>query len=85
MADQNDEMTGDERRRLLELLASSEDGCTGALLAAHGFTLSIIADVVKPGFAEAKTERIFAGGDAVEVTRVRITYAGRRALAEPQR
>ena len=50
---------------------------------AHGFTHPLIADVVNACFAEAKTERIFGGGETVEVTRVRITDAGRRVLAEP--
>jgi hypothetical protein len=78
-------MTATERR-LLEMLASSEDGCdayTEALLMAHGFTHPLIADVVNACFAEAKTEHIFGGGETVEVTRVRITDAGRGALAEP--
>ena len=77
-------MTATERR-LLEMLAASEDqydAYSQALLMAHGFTLPLIADVVKAGFAGAKTERIFAGGEAVAITRVRITNAGRQALAE---
>jgi hypothetical protein len=79
-------MTAAERR-LLDMLAASEDGCdayTEALLMAHGFTHPLIADVVNACFAEAKAERIFGGGDTVEVTRVRITPAGRQALTEPQ-
>jgi hypothetical protein len=78
-------MTAAERR-LLEMLAASEDGCdayTEALLMAHRFTPLLIADVVNAGFAAAKTERVFAGEEAVEITRVRITAAGKRALGEP--
>jgi hypothetical protein len=77
-------MTAAERR-LLEMLAASEDqydAYTEGLLLARGFTLPLIADVVNAGLAGAKTERIFGGGEAVEITRVRITNAGRRALAE---
>jgi hypothetical protein len=66
-------MTADERR-LLGLLAASEDGATDALLRAHGFTLSLMIDVVRAGHATAKAGRTFAtGGRAVEVTKVRIT------------
>jgi hypothetical protein len=32
------------------------------------------------GLATAKAQRVFAAGRAIEVTRVRITEAGRRAL-----
>jgi hypothetical protein len=60
------------------------DAYTEGLLSAPGYTLPLIADVVNAGFAATKTERTFTGEEAVEITRVRITYGGRRALAEPQ-
>ena len=66
-------MTADERR-LLELLAGG--GATDALLREHGFTLEAMANMVRAGFATVHCDR------AVEVTRVWITEAGRRALAE---
>jgi hypothetical protein len=75
--------TADDRRRLLELLAASDDGCTDALLLEHGFTLDVLISIVSAEFATAKPERTFAAGKPVETTRVRITEAGRRALAEP--
>lgn len=71
-----------ERRRMLELLAASDDGCTDALLLAHSFTLDAIISIVSAEFATAKPERTFAAGKPVETTRVRITEAGRRALAD---
>jgi hypothetical protein len=74
-------MTADERR-LLELLAAADDGATDPLLRAHGFTLEVIINVVSTGLATAKAERTFAAaGRAIEITRVWITDAGRRALA----
>jgi hypothetical protein len=77
-------MTADERR-LLELLVAADDGATDALLRAHGFTLEVIINIVSTGLASAKAERTFAAaGRAIEVTRVRITDAGRQALAERQ-
>jgi hypothetical protein len=75
-------MTADERR-LLELLAAAEEGCTDALLLARGFALAIIFNVVKAGLATAQAERLHAASPPVEI--VRITDAGRRALAEPPR
>jgi hypothetical protein len=74
-------MTADERR-LLELLAGSADGSTDALLVAHGFDFDLMARLVRERLATATPERVFAGGKPVEVTRVRITDAGRRALTE---
>jgi hypothetical protein len=73
-------MTVDERR-LLELLAAAEEGCTDALLLARGIALAAIFNVVKAGFATAQAERLHAASQPVEI--VRITDAGRRALAKP--
>ena len=72
-------MTAD-KRRLLELLAGSADGTTDALLTAHGFKLDVLISIVSAGLATATPERVYAAGKPVEVTRVRITDAGRRAL-----
>jgi hypothetical protein len=71
-------MTDDERR-LLELLAAGE--ATDKLLLIQGFKLTVIFDVVQAGLATAKTERAFAAGRTVEITTLRITEAGRLALA----
>jgi hypothetical protein len=79
----SDPMTADERR-LLDLLAASDDGCTEAILLAHGFARELIDSFVSAGLATATVVRAFAAGRAIEFTRVRITDAGRRALAERQ-
>jgi hypothetical protein len=68
------------RRRALELLATSRDGCTEAIMLAHGFTVEQMVEIVRAGLATAKAERVVAGRLPMEVTRVRITEAGRRAL-----
>jgi hypothetical protein len=68
------------RRRALELLASCPDGCTEALLTAHGFTIEQMVRPVHSGFATAKAERVVAGARTYQVARVRITAAGRRVL-----
>jgi hypothetical protein len=69
-----------DRRRALELLAASRDGCTEALMLAHGFTIEQMVELIDGGLAMATTERIVAGNRTLEVARVRITEAGRRAL-----
>jgi hypothetical protein len=71
-----------ERRRALELLAASPDGCTEAFILAHGFTTDFLVDLIRAGLATAQTERAVVGRRSMQVTRMRITDAGRRALAE---
>jgi hypothetical protein len=75
---ESEPMTADERQ-LLALLTASDDGCTEAILLAHGFALELIDSIVSAGLATATAERTFAAGRAIEFTRVRITEAGRRA------
>jgi hypothetical protein len=77
-------MTDDEHR-LLEMLAARADGTTDALLVAHGFDFDLISRLVRERLATATPERVFAGGKPVEVTRLRITDAGRRALGDDGR
>ena len=47
---------------------------------AHGFTIEQMVELVRAGLATATAERVVAGRRTIEVTRVRITEAGRRAL-----
>jgi hypothetical protein len=72
-------MTDDERR-LLQMLAETPDGCADTLLVAHGFAFDIMSRLVRERLATATPELTFAAGTPVEVTRLRITDAGRRAL-----
>jgi hypothetical protein len=70
------------RRRALELLAScGGEGCTEALMLAHGFTTEQMVELVRAGLATARAERVIAGRHEFEVARVRITEAGRQVLA----
>ena len=69
-----------DRRRALELLAASPDGCTEAIMLAHGFTVELMVDLCIAELAIAAPERMVAGGRTVEVVRMKITEAGRRAL-----
>jgi hypothetical protein len=75
----------DDRRRALELLAASRDGCTEALMLAHGFTIPQMVELVRAGLATATAERVVAGSRKLEVARVKITEAGRRALEKARR
>jgi hypothetical protein len=67
-----------DRRRALKLLAASPDGCTEAILLAHGFTGDMLAELARAGLTTGKAERVVAAGRTIEVIRVRITDAGRR-------
>jgi hypothetical protein len=70
-----------DRRRALELLAACRDGCTEAIMFAHGFTIPQMVELVRAGLATATAERVVAGGNTIDVARERITNAGQQALA----
>jgi hypothetical protein len=72
-----------EQRRALELLASSPHGATEELLAyGHGFSRPMLVGLVRAGLATARRGIIMAGDTPVEVGKVMITVAGRRAIEE---
>jgi hypothetical protein len=71
-----------DRQRALQLLASCRDGCTEAIMLAHGFSIDLMVELVRAALATATAERVVAGKREIEVARVRITAAGRKALAE---
>jgi hypothetical protein len=52
-----------------------------SIMLAHGLKPELLADLVRGGFATAKPETVRAGGKSIEVVRMTITDAGRRALA----
>jgi hypothetical protein len=64
------------------LLAASSDGCTEAIMLAHGFTVEQMVELVRAGLASVKTERMMAGTQPIMVAHVRITEAGRRVLGK---
>jgi hypothetical protein len=70
----------DRQRAALALLETCRDGCPEALMVAHGFTLPEMVALVRAGLATATGERVVAGKRTMEVARVKITEAGRRAL-----
>jgi hypothetical protein len=52
------QLNSDERRRLLELLETADDGCTAELLLTRGFTPDLVLGVVRAGLATAQTENV---------------------------
>jgi len=66
------------------MLAASPDGCTAAILLAHGFKSDRLVELINAGLASVTTERVIAGDRAIQVTRVQITDAGRQALDRPK-
>jgi hypothetical protein len=48
----------------------------------HGFSRPVLAGLIASGFAAAEREVVDAGDKSVEVRRIRITAAGREALAK---
>jgi len=72
-----------EQRRALELLASSRRGANEELLVlSHGGSRRMLAGLVRHGLAAAEREVLKAGGQAIEVSRIGITKAGRRAIED---
>lgn len=70
------------RRRALELLAQCpHEGCTQAVLLAHGFGIEQMVELVRAGLATATPQRVKAGRELLKAPTLRITEAGRRALA----
>ena len=69
-----------ERRRALTVLGDNPDGCTQAILLAHGFRSQLLAELVRTKLVTEHYERVMQGGRPINVTRMRITAAGRLAL-----
>jgi hypothetical protein len=73
---------GAERNRALRVLAGAPNGCTEAIMLAHGFTVETLGRLVLDGLATATPgTAVQAGGRQVTVTWLAITDLGRQALA----
>jgi hypothetical protein len=68
-----------EARRALQLLGGQQ-GVTEALMLAHGFTEQMLVRLLLAGLVAIQHEVIKAGAKPINVRRVTITDAGRRAL-----
>ena len=71
-----------ERRRALELLETSIDGCTEAIMLSYGFKSELLVELVNAGLATATIERMVIDGRRIKAVRMRITVAGRQALSK---
>jgi hypothetical protein len=70
-----------EQRRALTLVASSRHGINEQMLARSlGFSSAVLASLVRRRLAARERELVMAGGKAIEVVRIRITEAGRKAI-----
>jgi hypothetical protein len=70
-----------EQREALEQIAGGLRGYTKGRLLADGFTVDILADLVREGLATAQRGIMRVGGREIRVERYRITDAGGRAIA----
>jgi len=70
----------DDRRRALAILAENPDGCTRAIMLARGFPLALLNRLVRTGLATSHHDREERPDKPIEIVRLRITEAGRRAL-----
>jgi len=67
--------------RAFEILASDRHGVTeDFLVLAHRFDRDMIAGLVHEGLVAAQRKTVKAGARTIEVVRVRITDAGRKAI-----
>jgi hypothetical protein len=66
----------------LELLAAASPSCPEPLLLAHGIKIEMIAGLIRKGLATAQMEAVNVGGRPVEIVRVGITDAGRKAIED---
>ena len=71
-----------EQHRALALLADTPRGCLETVLIdVEGFTVDALAELVRVGYVSLAPETMRASRRKIEVARVRITDAGRRAIA----
>jgi hypothetical protein len=66
------------------IAATGSDGATQTLLTAHDFSIRTIAALVKRGLVTIAREKVRTGGRWVDAAKVRVTNAGRDALAAAQ-
>jgi hypothetical protein len=54
-----------------------QEGCSEAIMLAHGFTVAQRVELVRAGLATATPQRVKAGREEMEVATLRVTDAGR--------
>jgi hypothetical protein len=71
-----------DEREALRMLAGSPNGSTESIMLAHGFAIGTLHDLVRNGLATAERRTVRARRRLIQVRWMRITDAGRWALAE---
>ena len=69
-----------DRRSALAVLAETPDGRTRAMMLARGFSLALLNRLVRAGLATTHVDPEERADKLIEIVRVKITEAGRRAL-----
>jgi hypothetical protein len=69
-----------DQRRALQMLASARNGLSEDTLLERGISIEDMVELANAGLVSAKRERLIIGGMPIEITRLSITKAGRRAL-----
>jgi len=77
-------LSAKQRHALAAIAATGSDGATQTLLTAHGLSIRTTAALAKRGLVTIARERVRTGGKWIDAARVRITGAGRDALAAAQ-
>jgi len=79
-------MTGSrslDRKHALILLAEHPNGCSRAIMVARGCSPALLNRLVRTGLAISQIEREKRDDNAIETVCVKITEAGRKAIAHP--
>ena len=79
-------MTGSrslDRNRALILLDEHPNGCSRAIMVARGCSLALLNRLVRTGLAISQIDREKRDDNAIETVCVKITEAGRKAIAHP--
>jgi hypothetical protein len=72
----------DEQLRALLFLARHQNGCTEAVLMAHGFPSQMLEELVTTGLAKAFPGEMRIARRRLKVVCLQITDAGRKAAAD---
>jgi hypothetical protein len=72
----------DEQLRALLFLARNPNGCSEALLMAHGFPTQMLEELVTTGLAKASLEQMKIARKRRKVVCFQITEGGRKAAAD---
>jgi hypothetical protein len=73
-------LNAEQRRAMATLAAAGLDGATQSLLSAHGFGASLVVGLINRELVMTMYETVRAGSTMIDVTKVRITHEGRRAI-----